>query len=97
MPPPNPDPPCIEHRIAEAATWYHLEPFQVYQLQMEFQKYSQKWFNWNKPSYPEAIYYAENKIILSIIKQIKTSENEMDQLIFQDLQEAPGRKIMIHQ
>ena len=82
MRPPTQDPPSIELRIAAASSWYHREPFQAYQLQNEFQKYYEKWWIWNKPSYPEAIYYAENKII-------KNTENELDHLVFHDLQEAP--------
>ena len=90
---PAPPPPSnsnnIFQKLVSASSWYGLEKFQGYQLEMEFQKYFNKWAFENRGANEQTINYVENSIILNIIKQIKNNEREMEDLIFHGLQEAP--------
>ena len=88
-PPPPPNSQNIFNKLVSASSWYGLEKFQAYQLELDFQKYYNKWAFENRGVDQGTIDYVENAIILKIIKQIKTNEMEMEELIFHGLQEAP--------
>ena len=52
---------------------------------MKFEKYFNKCAFFNNGADSETINYAENKKILTLIKQINNNEYEMEELIFHDL------------
>ena len=43
VPPPPPNSQNVFQKLVSASSWYGLEKFQGYQLEMEFQKYFNKW------------------------------------------------------
>ena len=89
VPPPPPNSQNVFQKLVSASSWYGFEKFQGYQLEMEFQKYFNKWAFEIQGANAQTVNYVENDCILNIINQIKNNEFQMENLIFHGLQEAP--------